>query len=136
MRGIEEEKRDPHKWFLDNVRNKFEHSYTLNVYSINKQYNDNVVPDEEKYDAEFEAYRKKGRDIWINKQTGLMPNVMPWQEFRWMMWNFFSGVLYQIEDEYSYRELSSWFHICLYRLFADDIASYEGLWSEINLDVA
>lgn len=60
MCGYEEGKRDPHKYFIDNVRKEFEHAYALNVASVNEQYGDNEEPEEDNYDEVFEAYRKTG----------------------------------------------------------------------------
>ena len=135
MYGIEEAKPRPHKWFLDHVRKDFEHAYALNVYSVNEQYDTNNLPDENSYDEDFETYRKKGRDIWINKIEGSKTNVIPWNHFRYMMMNFFSGVMYQIENKYAHRVVCELFCRCiLYYLFDEEINDVPHIWSEIDLD--
>ena len=48
MCGYEQAKgRDSHKWFIDHVREQFENAYRLNVMSVNEQYGDNEMPDED-----------------------------------------------------------------------------------------
>ena len=134
MYGIEESKRDSHQWFLDHIRKEFEHAYALNVISVNEQYESHQMPDENSYEEDFEAYRKKGRDIWVNKNTGLIPSAMPWPQFRYMMMNFFGGVMYQIENDYAGRAVSELFYRCIVKLFEQDINDVPHIWSEIDLD--
>ncbi|MBQ7156932.1 MAG: hypothetical protein IJR86_03945 [Bacteroidaceae bacterium] len=134
MYGIEESKRDVHKWFLEHVRKDFEHAYTLNVYSVNEQYERNDLPDEKSYDEDFENYRKIGRDIYESKSTGLMKNAMPWPQFRYMMMNFFGGVMYQIENDYASRAVSELFYRCIVKLFEQEIHKVPHVHTEINLE--
>lgn len=134
MYGVEESKRDSNKRFLNHVRKNFEHAYALNVFSVNEQYESNRLPDEESYDEEFEAYRKKGQDIWVNKSTASIPNAMPWPHFRYMMMNFFSSVMYQIENDYAERTVSAFFYRCINKLFEQEIYDVPHLWAEIDLD--
>lgn len=134
MYGIEESKRDSNPRFLDHIRKEFEHAYALNVVSVNEQYESHLMPDENSYDEDFEAYRKKGQDIWVNKSTGLIPNAMPWPQFRYMMMNFFGGVMYQIENDYADRAVSSFFYRCIVKLFEQEINDVPHIWSEIDLD--
>jgi len=134
MYGIEESKRRGNPYFIDNVRKNFEHAYALNVVSVNEQYESHLMPDENNYDEDFEAYRKKGRDIWVNKSTGLIPSAMPWPQFRYMMMNFFCGVRYQIENDYAGRAVSALFYQCIVKLFEQEINDVPHLWAEIDLD--
>lgn len=141
MCGFEEAKRDPHKWFIDNVRKDFEHAYALNVASVREQYDDDeVVPDEEKYDEVFEAYRKMGKLIRTEGYTstnGIIfsktKEVMDKPTFRRSMFKFFNSVLYQVENDAANRAVAELFYRCLDKLYEDDLRSVNGWWGEIEL---
>lgn len=140
MCGYEGAKRDSHKWFVDNVRQEFEHAYALNVASVNEQYDDNQMPEEELLDDVFEAYRKMGTLIYTEGyEMGIIctkvADVMDKETFRKSMWNFFRSVLYQIENEAAHRAVAELFFTCLSKLYEDEMRSVEGWWGEVELDV-
>ena len=141
MCGYEEAKRHSHKWFIDNVRKEFEHAYALNVISVSERYEENYAPEEEKYDELFEAYRKKGalisRDGYASTNVIIyekVADVMDKQKFRKCMFNFFNGVLYQIDNQDAHRAVSAWFYTCLNRLYDSELRSIEGWWGSIDLE--
>ncbi len=139
MCGYEEAKRDSHKWFIDNVRQEFEHAYALNVASVNEQYGDNEMPDEEKYDDVFEAYRKMGTLIYTEGyKMGVIctkvADVMDKRTFCRSMWSFFNSVLYQIENRAANRAVSALFYTCLDKLYEDEIRGVKGWCGEVELD--
>lgn len=140
MCGYEEAKRDSHKWFIDHVRQEFEHAYALNVASVNEQYGDNQMPEEEPLDDVFEAYRKMGTLIYTEGyKMGIIctkvADVMDKATFRKSMWHFFRSVLYQIENEAAHRAVAELFFTCLSKLYDDELRSVEGWWGEVELDV-
>ena len=140
MCGYEGAKRDSHKWFVDNVRKEFEHAYALNVVSVNEQYGDNEVPDEESYDDVFEAYRKEGALIYTEGYAGTVimekvKDVMDKRKFRKSMWRFFNSVLYQIESDAPHRAVAALFYNCLKSLYEDELRTTDGWWAEIELEV-
>ena len=140
MCGYEGAKRDSHGWFVENCRKEFEHLYALNVISVNKQYDENMMPDEKNYDDVFEAYRKEGALICMDGYgSGLIAtkvkDVLDKRTFRRSMWNFFDSVIYQIEDDACHREACSWLYNCLKRLYEDETRSVEGWWGEVELKV-
>lgn len=131
LHGIEEAKRDSHQWFLENVRKEFEHCYALNVASVNEQYDDNEVPEEDAYDEVFEAYRKLG--VAIYEGPALHEGVMKMRDLRIRLWLFFRSVLYQIENEAAYRMAAEWFFTCISTLYENDLHAVEcGWWGEID----
>lgn len=143
MYGIESAKRDTHRWFLENVRKEFEHVYALNVASVNEQYEDNRVPDENSYDDVFEAYCKKGvligndgyasgNGIIFSKVEGVMTK----HDLRIRLWHFFRSVLYQIENDAAHRMAAAWFFTCIGKLYESDLRSVDGWWGEVELDKA
>ena len=140
MYGYEEAKRSPHRYFLERVREEFMHCYALNVISVNEQYNDEQVPDENTYDEEFEAYRKFGGSIYTEGYTGSVimekgKEVMDKRRFRNSMFLFFCSVLYQIENECANRTVSAFFYTCLAKLYTDEIDSLDGWWGEIPIEL-
>lgn len=140
MCGYEEAKRDSHKWFIDNVRQEFEHAYALNVASVNEQYDDNEMPEEGPLDDVFETYRKMGTLIYTEGyEMGVIctkvADVMDKATFRKSMWNFFNSVLYQIENEAAHRAVAELFFTCLNKLYDDELRSVEGWWGEVEMDV-
>ena len=140
MCGYESAKRDSHKWFVDNVRKEFEHAYALNVVSVNEQYGDNEVPDEESYDDVFEAYRKEGALIYTEGYGGSdiiatkVKDVMDKRKFRKSMWSFFNSVLYQIESDAPHRAVAALFYNCLRKLYDDELNGAESWVGEIELE--
>ena len=143
MCGYEGAKRDSHKWFVDHVRERFERAYQLNVESVNAQYDDCTMLDEESYDAEFEAYRKAGELIYregYGSSNGIIfeqvAEVMSKKSFRKAMWKFFDSVLYQIENDAAHREVSELFYACLNKLYDNDVRDIDGWWGEIELKAA
>ena len=142
MCGYEESKRHSHKWFIDNVRQEFEHAYALNVASVNEQYEDNQMPEgDEGMDELFAAYRKKGALIQCEGYAPSMggviytqvADVMSRQDFRKRMFKFFNSVLYQIENDAAHRAVAELFFICLSKLYDDDLHGVKGWWGEIEL---
>jgi len=141
MCGYEEAKRDSHKWFIDHVRQEFEHAYALNVASVNEQYGDDEpeMPETEQYDDVFEDYRKMGTLIYTEGyKMGIIctkvADVMDKPTFRKSMFLFFRSVLYQIENETCHRSVAAWFFTCLCKLYEDEMHGVEGWWGEIELD--
>lgn len=132
MYGIEETKRDRHQWFLDNVRQEFEHCYALNVASVNEQYGDNEMPETANYDEVFESYRKLG--VAIYEGPALHDGVMKMRDLRVRLWVFFRSVLYQIENDAAHRMASQWFLICISKLYENDLHAVEGWWGEVEID--
>jgi hypothetical protein len=141
MCGYEEAKRHSHKWFIEHVRQEFEHAYALNVVSVQEQYKDySFDPEEETLDDVFEAYRKMGSLIYTEGyKMGIIctkvADVMDKPTFRKSMWNFFRSVLYQIENEAAHRAVAELFFTCLSKLYEDEMRSVEGWWGEVELDV-
>lgn len=138
MCGYEEAKRDSHKWFIDNVRQEFEHAYALNVISVNEQYGDNTEPEEGNYDDVFDAYRKMGTLIYTEGyKMGIIctkvADVMDKPTFRKSMFKFFCSVLYQIENDAAHRAVAELFYNCLCKLYEDEMRDVEGWWGEIEL---
>ena len=140
MCGYEGAKRDSHTWFVENVRQEFEHAYALNVASVNEQYGDSQMPKEEPLDDVFEDYRKMGALIYREGYgTGIIctkvADVMDKRTFRKSMFCFFDSVLYQIENQAAYRAVAALFYRCLHYLYENDLRSVEGWWGEVELDV-
>ena len=141
MYGIEESKRDKNRYFLDRVRKEFEHIYALNVISVNEQYDKDTLPDENKYDAEFEAYRKKGElignDGYASKDGIIyeqVEGVMSLRDMRVRLWKFFGSVLYQIENKAAHRMAAAWFYTCVSKLYESDLRSVDGWWGEVEIE--
>jgi len=141
MCGYEEAKRNSHKWFIDHVRQEFEHAYALNVASVNEQYGDDEpeMPETEQYDDVFEDYRKMGTLIYTEGyKMGIIctkvADVMDKPTFRKSMFNFFRSVLYQIENEAAHRAVAELFFTCLCKLYDDEMRDVEGWWGEVELD--
>ena len=140
MCGYEEAKRYSHKWFIEHVRQEFEHAYALNVVSVQEQYEDySFDPEEETLDDVFEAYRKMGSLIYTEGyKMGIIctkvADVMDKPTFRKSMFLFFRSVLYQIENETCHRSVAAWFFTCLCKLYEDEMHGVEGWWGEIELD--
>ena len=139
MCGYEESKRHSHRYFIDHVREEFEHAYALNVVSVYEQYGSCEEPEEESYDDVFVRYRKMGTLIGMGGyEMGCVlcrkvADVMDKQTFRKSMFRFFTSVLYQIENKTCHRSVSSWFFTCLCKLYDDDLRDIEGWWGEIEL---
>lgn len=140
MCGFEEAKRHSHKWFIDNVRQEFEHAYALNVISVNEQYGDNEVPDENRYDDVFEAYRKMGTLIGNDgyaSDNGIIyekvQDVIDKATFRLQIFSFFNSVLYQIENDAAYRTVAALFYTCLDKLYESDLRGVDSWHSEVKL---
>lgn len=140
MYGIEESKRDKNGYFLNRVRQEFEHAYALNVASVNEQYGDNEMPDEKKYDAEFEAYRKMGVLIGNDgyaSDDGILhekvKDVMKFSDLRIRLWGFFRSVLYQIENDAAHRMVAEWLFTCTSKLYEKDIYAVDGWWAKVEL---
>ena len=139
MCGYESAKRDSHKWFVDNVRREFEHAYALNVASVNEQYGDDSMPDEDSYDEVFESYRKKGALIYNEGYTSggaicvKVEDVMDKRRFCLLMWNFFTSVLNQIENDAAHRAVAALFFSCLSKLYGDKLCGIDGWWGEVEL---
>lgn len=143
MCGYEEGKRDPHKYFIDNVRKELEHVYALNVVSVNELYGANELLDENSYDEVFEDYRKTGALIQREgyaSGNGIIyqkvADVMDKREFRKRMFYFFNSVLYQIENDAAHRAASAWFYTCLSHLYDDDVRNVKGWWGKVELEAA
>ena len=141
MYGIESAKRDKHRWFLENVRKEFEHVYALNVISVNEQYSEDTLPDENKYDAEFEAMRKMGvligNDGYASKDGIIyeqVADVMSLRDLRIRLWYFFRSVLYQIENKAAHRMAAAWFFTCTSKLYENDLYAVEGWHGEVELE--
>lgn len=117
-----------HKWFLDNVRERFVECYELNAQSVDEQYNEISAIDTESYDDVFKQYGQMGLEIGFGtcKKIDL-------KSLRIKMWMFFNSVLYQTESEEAHDKISSWFFECLTKLFEKDIREVEGWWGEIEL---
>lgn len=140
MYGIEESKRDSHQYFLDVCRKEFEHCYALNVISVNEQYGDSIVPDEESYDEEFEKYRKLGVIIGNDGYASTdgiiykeVEGIMTLKDLRIRLWRFFRSALYQIEDKACGRAVSEWFFTCISKLYERDLEAVEGWSGEVEL---
>lgn len=140
MYGIEESKRDPHRYFMEVCRQEFVHCYQLNVISWNEQYGEDCVPDEASYDEEFEEYRRLGKLIGSDgyaSDNGIIyekvADVMSLSDLRLRLWKFFGSVLYQIENKTCRRTVSAWFYTCVTKLYAKEIYSVEGWHGEIKL---
>ena len=129
MNGIEGAKRDPHYYFMGVCREKFNKAYELNVKSVNEQYHDNALPDGLSYDSIYSQYIDKGRMIYESKFFGedglkkVRPKLLQW----------FSSVMYQIENEECEKEVAAWFYTCIQKLYEDERDSVEGWWGEIEI---
>ena len=128
MYGIEESKRDPHRYFLDNVRKEFEHAYVLNVASVNEQYGDSVVPDGESYDVDFECHRRAGDRIYDGVERRMSLEML-----RPRLQMFFQSVLYQIENEAAHRVVAELFYECTCKLYEREIEVVDGWWGDVQL---
>ena len=120
MYGIEESKRDKHQYFLDVCRKEFEHAYLLNVISWNDQYGERYVPDEERYDEEFEEHRRLGKQICERDCVGSEQPIR-FRDLRPRLLYFFQSVLYQIEDDTCHRTVAAWFYTCTVKLYEREI---------------
>ena len=132
MYGIEESKRDKHHYFLEVCRKEFEHAYLLNVVSVNLQYGESVVPDDGRYDDEFEAMRRLARRISEYVATGA-PSPLTLPKLRVRLQHFFQSVLYQIEDEACARMVSAWFYSCTVKLYEREIHAVDGWWGSVDI---
>ena len=129
MYGIESARNHSHRYFLENVRKEFVRAYELNVASVNEQYGDDSLTDGLDYDSTFEEYKEKGERIYI---ASVLSNSNGFKWLRPRLMNFFSFVLYQIENEEMHKEVSSFFMTCISNLFKEDTSSVDGWWGEIE----
>lgn len=116
-----------HKWFLDNVRAKFNECYEMNEKSVAEQYNEDCSFDDCKYDDVFRKYGQRGLEI------GFGEDEISIVALRCKLWKFFRSVLYQIENEEMHSSVSAWFMECLTKLYENDIDGVDGWWGEIEL---
>lgn len=129
MTGIESAKRDSHIYFMQVCRDKFTKAYELNVKSVNEQYHDNALPDGLAYDSVYKSYLEKGRIIYESKYFGEdgLKRIRP------KLLNWFSSVMYQIEDEECEKEVAAWFYTCIQKLYEGERNQVEGWWGEIEI---
>lgn len=128
MCGFESAKRDPHKYFVDTIRSRFNDVYMWNVKSVAKQYGEKEVYDDNEYDDTFEKYKVIGRKVYRASF-----DVMPLNELRTCLFYFFRSALYQIEDELYAAKASEVFLECLTKLYEKEIYNVDGWWGKIEI---
>lgn len=128
MYGIEESRRIPFKYFLDNVRDNFVRAFEFNALSVAEQYGDDTpFTDDLTYNETFDIYRAKGAKLW---QSGIGTTR---KNLRNGLTKFFHSVLYQIENREMYTWTSSFFWECVARMDDAEIAKAEGWWGEVEV---
>lgn len=132
MCGIEESKRDKNKYFIENVKRRFEECYELNVDSVNEQYRDHNAYDNCAYEKTFDEYRAKGKHLYNNtlEVDGVKVGL------RWLrprMLKFFLCVLYQIENEECADIVGHFFFECMSNLAECSCSDIDGWWGEVEL---
>jgi len=127
MYGIEESKgREAHKYFMRNVRQRFEECYRLNAESVAEQYDEEPERDENAYDEEFERFREAGRKVWSMASPATMSRRMLTD----CLMKFFQSVRYQIENEDMETHVAAFFFDCISHLCRLD--HIEGWWGEVE----
>ena len=132
MYGIEESKRIPFRYFLDNVRDNFVRAFEFNALSVAEQYGDDTpFTDDLTYSETFDIYRAKGAKIW--QADGFAGVGMTRKDLRNGLTKFFHSVLYQIENREMYTWTSSFFWECVARMDDAEVAKAEGWWGEVEI---
>ena len=131
MCGIEESKRDPHTYFIQECKSRFEDCYELNVDSVNMQYGDNTAYNQCSYQKTFDEYRRKGRLLYHNELEvdGVKVGV---NYIRPRMLKFFQCVLYQIENKDAADICGNFFFTCIGKL-SSSCSDIDGWWGEVEL---
>lgn len=130
MHGFEESKRDKHIYFLNIVREKFLECWRNNIESVCEQYDEDksIYADNDNYDEVFEKYRKLGAKIFMGIKA-----PMKRREFAFSMMQFFSSVLYQVENDDLHAKCAAFFFTCTKKLFEVEISKVEGWWGDIEI---
>ena len=89
VHGILDAFRDVSATFKSSLHSQMTEVYECNVKSFNLQYGKHVVPEEEEYTNEYEAYRMKGFLLDAGQQRDMFFKII----------HFFNSASYQIEDE-------------------------------------
>lgn len=131
MHGFEESKRDKHIYFLNVVYDKFIECWRNNIESVCEQYGDDesIYQDDEDYKEVFEKYSKLGAKIFMGLNAPIGR-----RQFAFSMMQFFSSVLYQVENDDLNDKCASFFFTCTKKLFECEIhASVDGWWGECEI---
>ena len=128
MRGIEQSKRHPHKYFVDNVKKMLEHCYDLNRKSWNKQYERHCKSDKNSYDDVFEEYTKKALAIMQGKDKDAKEKLKATLKY------FLSCADYQIEDAECEKDARAVFYDCIEHMTEIDKEKFGLVWGEIEVD--
>lgn len=128
MHGIEQSKRHPHKYFVDNVKQMLERCYNLNRKSWNKQYERNCKGDKKSYDDVFEEYTKKALAIMQGKDKKAK------EKLKTALMYFFSCADYQIEDAECEKDARAVFYDCIQHMTELDTKKLGLVWGEIEVD--
>lgn len=95
-----------HETYMNQIRRKMEHCYTLNLISVNRQYNDNDVADEKSYDSEFDRHVAIGKRM---RGADLLKTAV----------DFFRCANYQTEDKGCSMEMNDWFFTVILHIVPD-----------------
>lgn len=134
MHGIATSKDHPWKYFVENVKARFERLYELNVKSVCKQYRREFDGlDECEYQEVFKKYSSIAKKVWSAKPSDLK-SLQKREKIRAQLIYFFSCVDYQIEDQEMIKEARSIMFVCLdsYLVKADELL-VEDSWGMINI---
>lgn len=113
--------------FIRNVHKNFVECYELNVRSVNEQYGDNTLPDEEEYQDTFIKYAEIGMRIYNGQ------HMVSFNDLRYRLMKFFESCLYQIEDEEANKIVATFFYTCIMILFEKEVFSGDGWWGDIDV---
>jgi len=109
MYGLESKRKCPNTYFLENVRQKFEQLYKLNILSVAEQYGDDpdtIGEDGCSYDGVFIAYKTRVEIIDDIELLAVKNGLF----------QFFESILYQIENPDMNKEASAFLYKCTAKL--------------------
>ena len=127
IRGFEESKSHPHGWFVAHVREWFNEAFEMNAKSVAEQYHDEeVYEDDLAYDSTFWKYREMGERI------GMGYGELKKDELRKRLMQFFSSVLYQIENDEMHERVAALFFKCIAKFEPED-GDNDYWWGKIEI---
>ena len=134
MHGIATSKDHPWKYFVENVKARFERLYELNVKSVCKQYKREFDGlDECEYQEVFNEYSSMAQTVWSADPSD-MESFRKRKKICAQLIYFFSCVDYQIEDQEMIKEARSIMFVCLdIYLVKPDRSLVEDSWGMINI---
>lgn len=134
MSGFEKSKKNPHKWFVENIHARFADAYIANEISVAYQYNREIgTIDRNDYTQGFERAEKVAIEVFTKGTEEERDRL------RYTLINFFSSIDYQVEDKEQSMKVRSLLFECTEKLLEKEIKKHrvKDCWGCINLqDVA